>query len=438
MANEITKLLPKDPGSGRPSGKCTLLKEAKEQNDELIYVYDVVPEFRNLKTKFPEIFALAEQIEGLIEKRSVHAAGVLITEDELVNICPQQFSGKNKKLATAYDMNDAEKVGGVKFDFLQVKVLTIISKCIKTIEERYGTKVDIDHVDITDQKVIDLFARADVAAIFQFESDFMRNILKQMRVDCFEDIIAANALGRPGPMDNIPLYCERKTGMKKVEYPVPMLESILKPTYGIMVYQEQVMKIVRVLAGFTASESDTVRKAMGKKKKDILDKLENKFIKGCESLKTCPKEVAEKLWLELLEFSSYAFNLSLNKDTLIPLSNKSYKKIMDVKKGDKVLCFDGEKMVKTDVVALHDHGTLEGVEIEFDDGHKEICSINHKFLTVKGMVPLYKILKEGMEIISYESNSKSVLLRGKFPVTKPTGKAQGRMSRARGTGEKRN
>jgi len=411
MANEITKLLPKDPGSGRPSGKCTLLIEAKKQNDELIYVYDVVPEFKNLKIKYPEIFALAEQIEGLIEKRSVHAAGVLITEDELVNICPQQFSGKNKKLATAYDMNDAEKVGGVKFDFLQVKVLSIISKCIKTIEERYGKKIDIDHVDITDQKVIDLFTRADVAAVFQFESDFMRNILKQIRVDCFEDIIAANALGRPGPMDNIPLYCERKTGMKKVEYPVPMLESILKPTYGIMVYQEQVMKIVRVLAGFTASESDTVRKAMGKKKRDILGKLEDKFIKGCESSKTCPKEVAEDLWLTCEKFSEYAFNRSLNKDTLIPLSDGKTKRLEDMVKGDKVLCFDGEKTVETDVVALHDHNFLEGIEIKFDDGYEEICSINHKFLTSKGMVPLHKIIQKDIWVSSYHKKSEHIVAR---------------------------
>lgn len=311
MANDITDLLPKDPNSGRPSSKCTLLKEVWEaKKDELIYVYDAVPVFKDLKNRHPEIFALAEHIEGLVNNRGVHAAGVLITEDELVNVCPQQFSGKDKKLATAFDMEDVEKVGGVKFDFLRTKALSVISRSVQQIKDRYNKTINIDDPDMNDPKTIEIFAKANTLAIFQFESRFMQNILSQMQINCFEDVIAANALGRPGPMDNIPLYCERKTGKRKVQYPVQMLETILKPTYGIMVYQEQVMQIVRLLADFTASEADKVRKAMGKKIQEMLDQMREKFLKGCEKTQNAPKVIADDLWGQMEKFGSYAFNKS--------------------------------------------------------------------------------------------------------------------------------
>lgn len=316
LANEITKLLPKDPNSGNPSNKCTLSKELWDRKkkegkeDEVIYVYEAVPEFVDLKRRYPEIFALAEQIEGLSANRSVHAAGVLITEDPLVNVCPQQFSGRDKKLATAYDMGDVEKVGGVKFDFLRTKVLSVISRTIKMVEERYGIKIDIDNVPVTDKASLAIFESGDTTGIFQFESSGMRQMLTSMRGITFEDVIAANALFRPGPMQNIPSYCKRKTGQEKISYQAPALEPILKPTLGIIVYQEQVMRICRDLAGFTASEADKVRKAMGKKKQDLLDQMKEKFTKGCEARKSCSPVVAGSLWSQMEKFGSYAFNKS--------------------------------------------------------------------------------------------------------------------------------
>lgn len=311
IVNSICKLLPKDPNSGGPSPKCTLLKEKFDKNpEEAIYVYDAIPEFRDWKRRHPEIFALAEHLEGLLDKRSVHAAGVLITEDPLVDVCPQQFSGRSKTLSTAFDMGDVEKIGGVKFDFLATKVLTVINRAIAAIKERYGKKIDIDNIAVDDKEALAVFERGDTTCIFQFESDGMRKMLRDMKGITFEDVIAANALYRPGPMENVPSYCRRKTGQESISYPIPMLEPILKPTLGIIVYQEQVMKTVRVLAGFTASEADKVRKAMGKKKKDILDLLKEKFIKGCESLKTCPRGVAQNLWTQLEKFGSYGFNKS--------------------------------------------------------------------------------------------------------------------------------
>lgn len=310
MANEITKLLPKDPNSGRPSAKCTLIKERADEDDELTYVYDAVPEMKDWKRRYPEIFALAEKIEGLRANRGVHAAGVLITEDELVTVCPQQFSGKERNMATAFDMNDIEKVGGVKFDILKTKVLSVISRSKKSIEDRYPIKIDIDNLVPTDRAALSIFEKGDTTGIFQFESNGMREMLKNMGGVTFEDVIAANALYRPGPMQNIPSYCKRKRGEEQVTYIAPLLETILKPTLGIIVYQEQVMKTVRAMAGFTGPEADTVRKAMGKKKKEILDKMKEKFIKGCEATKSCSASIAQNLWGQMEKFGAYAFNKS--------------------------------------------------------------------------------------------------------------------------------
>ena len=312
-ADEITKHLPRDPNSDNPSNKCTLLKEVYDSKpDEYKYVY-ADPIMLQYKQQYPEIFAVAEHLEGMVSSRSIHAAGVLITEDELVDVCPQQYTGKGKEreLATVYDMGDCEKVGCVKFDFLRTKALSVINVCLQMIKERYGITLDIDdNLDLTDKDTIALFNRADTIAIFQFESDFMQNIIKQINVTCFEDVIAANALGRPGPMQYIPLYCDRKSGKKAIQYEAPILEPVLKTTYGVVVYQEQVMKIVRALAGFTPSESDSVRRAMGKKKKSVLDDLKNKFIAGAERLKTCDSITANRLWDQLYKFSEYAFNKS--------------------------------------------------------------------------------------------------------------------------------
>lgn len=311
LADEITKMLPKDP-NGRPDSKCTLLKSSYDKNDELRYVYKEVPEFEDLKKKYEDIFKFAEAIEGIVTQRSLHAAGALITEDLMVDFCPQQFvgTGDKKALATVFDMADVEKLGLIKFDILSTKVLSVLTRALRTIKERHGIDVDIDNLEPNDPKVLKLFAEANTLAIFQFESKGMQDVLKDIKADCFEDLVAVNALFRPGPKDYIPNYVKRKHGYEKVSFPTLSLAQVLKSTFGIMVYQEQVMKITRVLAGFSGSESDRVRKAMGKKKRDILDAMKPKFIKGCEEMKSCDKAVAEKIWSDMEAFAEYAFNRS--------------------------------------------------------------------------------------------------------------------------------
>lgn len=310
LADEASKLLPRSHANDKaPNPLCTLRKEISEADPERIYVFDSVPQLKNLREANPEMFNFAIHLEGLVSGRGVHAAGVLITDTPISEFAPQQYSGQ-KNLATSFDMEDVEKIGGIKFDFLQTKVLSVLTRAVSLIKLRTGKTVPIDDLEPDDPKVLSIFARGDTDAIFQFEGNGMKDTLRSMQPDCFEDLIAANALFRPGPMQYIEDYCNRKHGRRQVSYAVDVLEPILKPTYGIMVYQEQVMKIVRVLAGFTASESDTVRKAMGKKKKDILEKMHEKFLKGCEKEGTCSKEVATKIWSDMEEFAKYAFNKS--------------------------------------------------------------------------------------------------------------------------------
>jgi len=311
LANDVTKLLPRGP-SGGPSDKCTLIKSIADADDEMIYVYDD-PKFQDLKRQYPEVFDFAEKIEGLNGPKSIHASGVVITEDPLVEVCPQQLSGKgkNKEPATVYDMEDLEKLGLIKFDQLKQKALTVITRVLGWVKERHGLTLDVDEtIDLEDKKVLDMFARGETTAIFQFESPGMVSTLRDMKVTCFDNLIAANALYRPGPMDFIEDYCQRKNGRQQVRYAAPALESLLKPTYGIMVYQEQVMSITKILAGFSGSEADKVRKAMGKKKPEVLAAMKDKFIKGCDKVGNCDSQTASMIWDQMEEFSKYAFNKS--------------------------------------------------------------------------------------------------------------------------------
>lgn len=399
MADDLTKFLPKGL-DGRPSNKLTFsLEKFQAKPGELLYAYSV-PEIRDAKARFPQIFSFAEAIEGVVQSRGQHPAGVLITKCPIVEFVPQEFAGSKNDMATAWDMVDVDKLGGIKFDQLRTKVLTVLTMCLETIKNVRGEDVDIDNVDPSDPSVLNMFSRGDTLCIFQFESDGMVKTLRDMKADRFEDVIAANALYRPGPMDYIPSFVARKHGREKITYPAPNLEPVLKNTYGIFVYQEQVMKATRVLAGFSGSEADKVRKAMGKKKMDLLGQMKDKFLKGCAEKQTCPSHVAASIWETMFGFAEYAFNKSMDEDTVIPLSDGSYKKMKDVKEGDVVFCRNKARRKTTEVVKVHDHGFIDGVEITFDDGQKEVCSLQHKFLTRVGMKPLFEILRDGLEIIA--------------------------------------
>ena len=264
------------------------------------------PQIRNMLT-------YAAQLEDTIRQVGVHACGVIIGADDLTNFAPlstveDRESGK-RVLVTEYDGHVVESVGLIKMDFLGLKTLTIIKECLKNVSKARGENVDIDHVPIDDAETYKLFQEGRTVGVFQFESAGMRKYMKELKPTVIGDLIAMNALYRPGPMDYIPQFIRRKHGLEPVTYDIPVMEKYLKDTYGVTVYQEQVMLLSRLLANFTRGESDQLRKAMGKKIMAMLAELKPKFINGGKA-NGHDEKILEKIWADWEKFASYAFNKS--------------------------------------------------------------------------------------------------------------------------------
>lgn len=292
---QITKLVP-DPVQGR-SAK---LKDAL--ND--------VPELRDLiesRTEYRELMDRALRLEGTIRNAGVHAAGVVITPEPIDNLVPM-YRATDGNLVTQFDMVNVEKLGLLKVDFLGLKTLTILERTLELLRQR-GIEIDLDKIPLDDAETYELFARADTIGIFQFESGGMRDNLRKLKPERLEDLIAMNALYRPGPMDNIPDYIERKHGRQQVTYLDDKLAEILDETYGIIVYQEQVMQIANRLAGMSLGRADILRRAMGKKKKDVMAQMKPEFVEGCVK-NDISKKNAGALWDLIEKFASYGFNKS--------------------------------------------------------------------------------------------------------------------------------
>jgi DNA polymerase-3 subunit alpha len=255
----------------------------------------------------------AQQLEGTVRQTGVHACGIIIGADDLINYVPLATADDketgNKLVVTQYEGTQMESVGLIKMDFLGLTTLSIIKDALATIKQAHNKVIDIDHIPLDDKKTYELFGKGLTIGIFQFESAGMQKYLKQLQPSRLDDLIAMNALYRPGPMDNIPQYIARKQGAEQVTYEFPEMEKRLKDTYGVTIYQEQVMLLSRDLAGFTRGQSDTLRKAMGKKQKYVLDKLQPDFIKGATD-KGFDKPKLEKIWSDWEAFASYAFNKS--------------------------------------------------------------------------------------------------------------------------------
>jgi DNA polymerase III subunit alpha len=262
----------------------------------------------NIKVK--KLLDLSLKLEGLNRNMATHAAGVVIAGNKLAEQFPLYIDhGSNLILpSTQYDMYSSENAGLVKFDLLGLKTLTVIDKTIKRLKLK-NKELDISKINQNDEKVFSLLSTGETTGLFQLESAGMREAIKQMKPNKFDDIIALVALYRPGPMSNIPIYNDCKNGIKKPDYIHPTLKEILKPTYGIIIYQEQVMQIAQTLAGFTAGEADILRRAMGKKKKAELDKQKERFING--ALKNgIAKDVANFVFTKIEPFAQYGFNKS--------------------------------------------------------------------------------------------------------------------------------
>lgn len=280
-------------------GKITLA-EAYQKSKELQLLVNT-----NAFSKI--LFATAEHLENLPRHYSIHAAGLVITDDSLAEIVGLQ-AGPLGILVTQQTKLNVESLGLLKIDFLGLRNLTILGNIIAALKSE-GVEIDPNQISLNDQETLALFQRGDTDAVFQFESDGIKRVLEQLHPDSFEDIVAVNALYRPGPMNNIGHFINRKHGKEKVQYPDPSLKKILGPTYGVLVYQEQVMQTAQVLAGFSLGEADLLRRAMSKKNADVIQKEREKFIQGAVKLGR-RKEIAEQVYDYIAQFANYGFNRS--------------------------------------------------------------------------------------------------------------------------------
>jgi len=273
---------------------------------------DQVPELQDIY-KDPglkgTVLREAEKLEGSVRNTGVHAAGIIIAPDDLTNIVPVATAKDSDLLVTQFDGRVIEDAGVIKMDFLGLKTLTIIKDALRLIKQNHGVEIDIDYIPLDDAETFALYQRGDTNGTFQFESDGMQMYLRDLKPDKFEDLIAMNALYRPGPIEYIPNFISRKHGREPITFDLDDMEEYLGETYGITVYQEQVMLLSQKLAGFSKGDADVLRKAMGKKQIEVLNKMEAQFMEGAMA-KGHPKDKLTKVWTDWKAFAQYAFNKS--------------------------------------------------------------------------------------------------------------------------------
>ncbi len=279
----------------------------------LAAAYDEVPELlKEKESKEPlvaQTLKYAEVLEGSVRQTGVHACGIIISKDNLCEYVPICTAKDTDLYVTQYEGNYVESVGLLKMDFLGLKTLSILKDAVENIIKSKGITIDLDKLSLKDKRTWELFSNAETTGVFQFESVGMKRYLRDLKPNQIGDLIAMNALFRPGPMEYIPQYIRRKHGKEKIRYELPAMEKYLKETYGITVYQEQVMLLSQELAGFTKGQADSLRKAMGKKKKNIMDKLKVEFVEGCKK-NGYDLNTLNKIWSDWEAFAEYAFNKS--------------------------------------------------------------------------------------------------------------------------------
>lgn len=358
----------------------------------------IEPKLGELSRGRPEVKRLLEiaaALEGFPRHASTHAAGVVIADRSLHELVPL-YKGSNDDVVTQFDMKSVEKIGLIKFDFLGLKTLTVIDDCIRLIEVRTGEKVDIDRVSLADQLVFQRLTEGDTAGIFQLESSGMTDLVKKLKPNTFGDIVALVALFRPGPLGSgmVDDFIDRKHGRTAIRYELPQLEDILKDTYGVIVYQEQVMRIANVLANFTLGEADILRRAMGKKKPEEMAKQKERFVLGAVANKIS-KQKAERIFDLMAKFAEYGFNKCVVKETMLfDAETGETLTVNDViKEGPGrcvVSCDERYRMVPGRIVSVMSNGRKKVCAITTHLGHRVVATRNHPFLTIEG----WKTLEE--------------------------------------------
>lgn len=315
QSNVLTKMIPEKPGIklnrifNAPLGGDKSLSEKEGLSADQLEMVKKLRKYIKEDSLEGEVLREACKLEGSVRNTGIHAAGIIIAPKDLTELIPVATSKDSELLITQYEGGVIESAGVIKMDFLGLKTLSIIRNALELIKENHDIDIDIDNIPLDDVKTYELYQHGETNGTFQFESGGMQKYLQELKPDQFGDLIAMNALYRPGPMAYIPDYIHRKHGLKPITYDLPEMEEFLQETYGITVYQEQVMLLSQKLAGFTKGEADTLRKAMGKKQRAVLDQMKSKFIEGC-SKNGHPAKICEKIWTDWEAFASYAFNKS--------------------------------------------------------------------------------------------------------------------------------
>ncbi len=315
----LSKLVPERPGVELKrvlhapmkikDGEKSLEEKEGFGNEDMENVKKIRDIYKQEDSVLSKVLHEAERLEGSVRNTGIHAAGIIIAPRDLTDLLPVATSKESSLWLTQIEGNVIEEAGVLKMDFLGLKTLTILKNALQLIKQNHGIEIDIDKIPLDDKKTFELYQHGSTIGTFQFESSGMQKYLRELKPDKFGDLIAMNALYRPGPIAYIPNYIDRKHGREPISYDLPEMMEILEETYGITVYQEQVMLLAQKLAKFSKGDADVLRKAMGKKQKSVLDKMKAQFIKGAiENL--LPAEKLEKIWSDWEAFAQYAFNKS--------------------------------------------------------------------------------------------------------------------------------
>ncbi|OYT71129.1 MAG: DNA polymerase III subunit alpha [Chloracidobacterium sp. CP2_5A] len=435
---KIAKLIP-PPQRGRNvsiDGALKIVPELKE-------AYDNNPEVKRL-------IDLARRLEGGARHSSIHAAGVVISPRPVHELVPifktktrDRERGEVEVTATQYNMNDLEKAGMLKMDFLGLTTLTIIEDCLASIERETGARPDLTAIPADDPAALKMFSDGATDAVFQFEGDGISEIARRLKPSGLEDIVALNALYRPGPLDSgmVDDYIERRHGRRRVTYDFKELKPVLENTYGVPVFQEQIMAIFQRLAGYSLGEADLVRRAMGKKKREELDAHKAKFIAQAVE-RGHDRAKLEKLWQQLEGFADYAFNKCVTGDatvrdavtgelaTVAALAERAAERAGEP---FKTYSWDGQSVVVNELVEAFPTGEKEIVEVELEDGRTLRCTLDHKFYTrlpdgSDAFLPLRRILERGLALYACDEPLREQAADAALPVATEAGAVVGAVS----------
>ncbi|HEU5191256.1 MAG TPA: DNA polymerase III subunit alpha [Methylomirabilota bacterium] len=382
-ADRIAKLVPSFPLN-------ISLDESLEKSPELA---------QNVKRdpRVGELWSVAKALEGGTRHASVHASAVVISDEPLMDRVPLYKDPKRPELITGFAMGPIEKLGLLKMDFLGLKTLTVITDAVNLVKASRGIELDADRLPLDDPRTYQLLSEARTLGVFQLESQGMRDALQRLRPERIEDIIAMVALYRPGPMDLIPDFVNRKHGRAEITYEHPAMEKHLQETYGIMVYQEQVMRLAADLAGFSLAQADILRKAMGKKDRELMAQQREEFIKGCKAHKVDGRK-AERIWDLIEKFAGYGFNKCLTADTEIEMADGTRRPITAIRPGDRVLTKDGAYRA----LGARPSGTRTVGELRLANGMTVRCTPDHPIFTQRGWVNAEEVAADDFVAVARE------------------------------------